>query len=212
MIVGWSGHFTFQGRIQPKGHGSWLIRIMLDSGATSNFISKQFVEEHKIPLERKNKPVPLSVIDGTPLSSKAVTHHTRRCDLTLGMEAEHRETLNLDIIPKANYDVVLRMPWLNVHNSWVHWTKRKLVFESGYSHWATAVVAATIEGSWVASTVEEKADDLPEAYKEYEHLFGEGEGEGEENGLPQHQPWDLSIELMENKNPPWRPIYTMTEP
>ena len=55
---------------------------------------------------------------------------------------------------------------------------------------------------------EEPVEELPEAYKHYEHLFAE---EGA-NKLPPHRPWDLSIELMEEKTPPYRPIYAMSQP
>ena len=145
---------------------------MLDSGATSNFISQRFVETYNIPLKRKARPIPLSVIDGTPISTKAITHQTVTCDLTLGSADEHRETLTLDAIPMATYDVILGMPWLNTHTPWIHWSKRKLVFASGYSHSASATIATTLEGTWIAATTEEElAEELPEAYKDYAHLF-----------------------------------------
>ena len=182
---------------------------MLDSGATSNFVSQRFVETYNVPLKKKARPIPLSVIDGTPISTKAITHQTVACDLTLGPANEHRETLTLDAIPMATYDVILGMPWLNTHTPWIHWSKRKLVFASGYSLSASATVATAVDGTWIAATREEEpAEELPEAYKNYEHLFAE-EGANE---LPPHRPWDLSIELMEGKTPPYRPIYAMSQP
>ena len=87
-----------------------MVRIMLDSGATSNFISQWFVETYNVPLKKKVRPIPLSVIDGTPISMKAITYQTVACDLTLRSANEHRETLTLDMIPMATYDVILGMP------------------------------------------------------------------------------------------------------
>ena len=46
---------------------------------------------------------------------------------------------------------------------------------------------------------EEPVEELPEAYKNYEHLFAE---EGANKLLP-HWLWDLSIELMEGKTLPY---------
>jgi len=46
---------------------------------------------------------------------------------------------------------------------------------------------------------EEPVKELLEAYKNYEYLFAE-EGANE---LPLHQPWNLSIELMEGKTLPY---------
>src|SRR5216117_1989566 len=113
---------------------------MLDSSTTSNFISQWFIETYNIPLKRKARPIPLSVIDGTPISTKAITHQTVTCDLMLGSADEHREMLTLDAIPMATYDVILGIPWLNTHTPWIHWSKRKLVFTSGYLLSASATI------------------------------------------------------------------------
>ena len=97
-----------------------MVWIMLDSGATSNFISQWFVETYNVPLKKKARPILLSVIDGTLISTKAITHQTVACDLMLEPANEHRETLTLDVILMATYDVILGMPWLNIHTSWIH--------------------------------------------------------------------------------------------
>src|SRR5205809_713602 len=55
---------------------------------------------------------------------------------------------------------------------------------------------------------EELVEELPEAYKNYEHLFAEEEA----NKLPLHWLWDLSIELVEGKTLPYQPIYAMSQP
>src|SRR5881396_484859 len=133
-----------------------MVQIMLDSGATSNFISQWFVETYNIPLKKKVRLILLSVINGTPISTKAITHQTVACDLMLGLANEHRETLTLDTIPMATYDVILGMPWLNTHTPWIHWSKRKLVFTSGYSLSASATIATTVDGTWIATMREEE--------------------------------------------------------
>ena len=97
-----------------------MVWIMLDSGTTSNFISQWFVKTYNVPLKKKAKPIPLSVIDGTPISMKAITHQTVACDLMLGSANKYHETLTLDTIPIATYDVILGMPWLNTHIPWIH--------------------------------------------------------------------------------------------
>ena len=60
--------------------------------------------------------------------------------------------------------------------------------------------AVYVDGTWIATMREKKlVKELPEAYKNYEHLFTE-EGANE---LPLYRPWDLSIELMEGKTLPY---------
>ena len=86
----------------------------------SNFISQWFVETYNVLLKKKVRPIPLSVIDGTPISTKAITHQTVACDLTLGSANKHREMLTLDTILMVTYDVILGMPWLNTHTPWIH--------------------------------------------------------------------------------------------
>ena len=136
-------------------------------------------------MKKKARPIPLSVIDGTPISMKVITHQTVACDLMLELANEHRETLTLDTIPMATYDIILGMPWLNMHTPWIHWSKRKLVFTSGYSLSASATIVTTVDSTWIAAMREEEpVEELPEAYKNYEHLFEE-EGANE---LPLHQP------------------------
>ena len=87
-----------------------MVRIMLDSSAMSNFISQWFVETYNVPLKKKARLIPLLVIDGTLISTKAITHQTIVCDLMLGSANEHREMLTLDTIPMVTYDVILGMP------------------------------------------------------------------------------------------------------
>ena len=82
---------------------------MLNSGTTSNFISQWFVETYNVPLKKKVRLIPLSVIDGTLISMKAITHQTVACDLMLRVANEHREMLTLDTISIVTYNIILDM-------------------------------------------------------------------------------------------------------
>ena len=106
----YSGHFTFSSRLQPKEHEYKMVQIMLDSGTTSNFISQWFVETYNIPLKKKARPIPLSVIDGTPISMKVITHQTIVCNLMLGSANEYHKMLTLDEILIVTYNIILGMP------------------------------------------------------------------------------------------------------
>jgi len=56
----------------------------------------------------------------------------------------------------------------------------------------------TMDSTWIAITREEElAEELPEAYKNYEYLFTE---EGANELLP-YWLWNLSIELIKGKTP-----------
>ncbi len=81
---------------------------MIDSGATSNFISKATVDVYRISVSRHKTPIPLTVIDGTPISSGSVTQYTS--STLLGFDIGHQEQLQLHVIPIPSYQVVLGIP------------------------------------------------------------------------------------------------------
>ena len=82
---------------------------MLDSSTTSNFISQWFVETYNVLLKKKARLIPLSVIDGTPISMKAITHQIVVCNLTLGLVNKYHKILTLDVILIVTYDIILDM-------------------------------------------------------------------------------------------------------
>ena len=53
---------------------------LLDSGTTHYFINKSFVNKHSIPTVRKDVSLPIQVIDGSPIITGAITHHTQPND------------------------------------------------------------------------------------------------------------------------------------
>ena len=149
---------------------------MLDSGAMSNFISQQFIETYNIPLKRKARLILLLVIDSTLISTKAIIHQIVTCNLMLGLADKHQEILILDTILIVTYNVILGMLQLNMHTLQIYWSKRKLVFASGYSHSALATITITLEGIWIAMTMEEElVKELLEVYKNYIYLFAKEE-------------------------------------
>jgi hypothetical protein len=75
LEYGSAEHFNVSVRLSFRGI---LINALalIDSGATSNFIHVDFVKTHKIPQLAKDKPIPLEVADGRPISSGHITHST----------------------------------------------------------------------------------------------------------------------------------------
>jgi len=86
-----------------------MVQIMLDSDAISNFISQWFMETYNVLLKKKARLIPLLVIDGTPISTKVITHQTIACNLMLGSANKYHETLTLDTILIVTYNVILGM-------------------------------------------------------------------------------------------------------
>jgi len=59
-------------------HNEIRSRALIDSGATGYaFIDKAFAEPHNFPVFELKEPRPLTVINGRPVSSGAITHITK---------------------------------------------------------------------------------------------------------------------------------------
>ena len=104
---------------------------MLDCGATGNFINSTFASKYNIPLVRKARPIPLFVIDGTPISSGGITHSSVPLLLQFSTPIRHEETSTFEIIP-MNFPVILGLPWLQKHNPQVSWDTFSLRFDSAF--------------------------------------------------------------------------------
>ncbi|MGH2639282.1 MAG: retropepsin-like aspartic protease [Rhabdochlamydiaceae bacterium] len=103
------------------------IRIMIDSGATGNFITEKVATACGFLIQRKKDPYPLMVVDGEPISSNngMVTHETVAMEMV--MLQGHREMMQFDIINMGNHACILGVPWLRKHNPQVNWRDDTIV-------------------------------------------------------------------------------------
>ena len=99
------------------------IRVMLDSGANSNFINHEFAQQYQVPQVKKNQVISLQVIDGTSIMSGGISYHIELCELTF---SNYHEPISFNIIPLSNYDVVLGIPWLCHHNPKICWSNNTI--------------------------------------------------------------------------------------
>jgi hypothetical protein len=83
---------------------------MIDSGATSNFMSAKLTTEKGFRTQKKERPYPLFVVDGEPISSNGgmVTHET--VPMTMTTLQGHKEEIKFDIVHVMNEGCILRMP------------------------------------------------------------------------------------------------------
>jgi hypothetical protein len=63
---------------------------MLDSGTSTCFMDKNFVDLHKLPFVTKRHLIPVEVINGRLLVSRDVTH----------------ETIPLDVVIEGHYSII----------------------------------------------------------------------------------------------------------
>ena len=107
--------------VRGKDH---LVQVMLDSGATGNFIDHGMVNTLQIPLMKKDTPEEVQAVDGKPLSSGPLTEHTTVLQLRMVVGEEHHiEGVRFNVIDAPQYGIILGMPWLQQHNPLINWVR-----------------------------------------------------------------------------------------
>ncbi len=86
-------------------------RIMIDSGATGNFLAQSFARKHRLPWVKKIESVPLQNFDGTPVSTNGgrMDRETAALQLRVGL---HQEEIRMDLTDIPGYDAILGKPWM----------------------------------------------------------------------------------------------------
>ena len=96
--------------------------VMVDSGATSNFISQTFVTRNHIPSSSLTARRTILLADG---STHIVTRQIIALPLTFhGFTG----TVSAHILPLHEYDVILGMAWLVQFNPQIDWQRRTVSF------------------------------------------------------------------------------------
>ena len=225
---------VFRTKCIVDGHETYA---MIDSGASGTFISSWFVSHHGIATrKKKNGGYELTAVDGSSLPD--VDSETMPLQLIF---QQHHETVVLDVVPMARHDIVLGTPWLERHNPHIEWRKRVLTFERclcvidinplhrqssvkdegrtdtqlrqptttpqfGSSSTDTSKV---LQGHKVRTNEGHDApSDIPKEFQRWKRLFQEETGL---DALPKHQPWDHKIRLQPDKDPPWGPLYALSQ-
>ena len=207
-----------------------LASALLDSGANSCFMDKEFALSEKILL--KNLPCPASVvvIDGRPISSGNIVEESEPIRVVLGSFAC---MISFNIISSPEHPVILGLPWFELHNPEIDWRNRTIndfqqkpessclvttnqdskphqispislqkLREDGQTNemFVFAVIANPSSSSQGAGTP------LPTKYLDFEDIFNKAKA----SSLPDHRPYDCPIDLQPGKEPPWGPIYNLS--
>ena len=99
---------------------------MIDSGATEDFIDKQFCIQHQFPVRRLDKARDIYVIDGKSSTVGPITHEAI-IPMNIG---SHREQIRFQVANLQKHEAILGMPWLKKHNPTMNWDKEQISFNS----------------------------------------------------------------------------------
>ena len=95
---------------------------MVDSGATTKFLSRRFVERNRVTTRRLAKPIPLYNIDGTENRDGTITE-VAVLDMAIG---DHREKVVFVVTDIGEEDAIIGLDWLREHNPEIDWERGSL--------------------------------------------------------------------------------------
>jgi transposase InsO family protein len=93
---------------------------LVDSGAQENYIAKDFALRAGLKTLLKRDPYPAIMADG----SRKKIQHKVQADLSPTFGQIHH--VELDILEKAAFDVILGLPWLRDHNPDIDWKNQRI--------------------------------------------------------------------------------------
>ncbi|SRR6266702_324134 len=144
-----------------SAHAMAEREVLVDSGATDNFISKNLLNQLKIAYLPVEVPIKIWNVDGTHNQDGAISHFT---DLQVHT-GEEAKTLCFLITNLGRDEVILGYPWLMAFEPVIHWKDATLdkkcqpVVISSIKPDQTQISATTTKEEW-----EEQINDKEEPY------------------------------------------------
>src|SRR6266571_1195085 len=204
-----------------SAHAMAEREVLVNSGATDNFISKNLLHRLKIRYLPVETPIKIWNVDGTHNQDGTISHFT---DLQVHTGTE-TNTLRFLIMNLGKDEVILGYPWLTAFEPIIHWRDATLdktcqpVVISSIKPEEVQAAAVTTKEEWeeivlqqeepyaslckttTASELAQKAMDptkktfeqmVPEEYRQHARTFNEKES----HRFPPARTWDHAIELL----------------
>ncbi|KAL0198415.1 hypothetical protein M9458_006955, partial [Cirrhinus mrigala] len=191
------------------------VKILLDSGASGNFISSYRLAALSIPPQRQSPTYHITNIQGKPLGRGLVQFCTPELELKIGVL--HSERLSLLVLEEANVDIVLGRPWLVHHQPVIDWEygEPKRWGSICYNQclkFPTKPFPSTnplhLCSTSIESPLHEAATKYPSEYRAFRDVFSKAAA----TKLPPHRPWDCAIELLPGAQLPKGRVYPLSGP
>lgn len=126
------------------------VEAMIDSGATSLFIDKEFAKKIGLKLFPKKSPIPLTLFDGSP--AEDITHQAF-AELHLGKQVQK---LRFDVTTLSHFAIIFGLPGLRTYNPHIDWANEVIEI--------TEDSELALKGTAIAENPEET---VPEELHEY---------------------------------------------
>ena len=84
----------------------------MDSGTTEMFIDRKMTKKHSFKIIRLERPLKVKNVDETENSGENITYQVE----VNVFYKNHVERMRMDVCNSEKTEVILEMPWLQVHN------------------------------------------------------------------------------------------------
>jgi len=100
-------------------HKGVTVKALLDSRAIGMFVDKKFAERNGFKLDKLERPLKVTNVDGSNNSGGNITHKVE-CNVYY---KGHQERIRFDVCNLGRTEVILGMLWLAAHNPEIDWEK-----------------------------------------------------------------------------------------
>lgn len=119
--VATSEHFHIPITLGGRQHTRNVV-AMVDSGASTLFLNRRFVEEHSVRTVRLDQPIPLYNIDHSSNAAGSIKS-VAPLEMSVGT---HRERAIFSVTDIGTEDVIIGIDWLRDHNPEIDWDQGTL--------------------------------------------------------------------------------------
>jgi hypothetical protein len=98
------------------------IRALVDCGATSLFIDREYVKLNRLPTKKLSQVIPVFNVDGTPNEAGCILEVV---ELIVRYE-KHSERVLFAVTGLGRQNLILRITWLREHNPEIDWRTGKV--------------------------------------------------------------------------------------
>ena len=98
-------------------HEGVMVKALLDSGAIEMFMDRKMAAKYGFKLQKLERPVTVRNVDGTNISAGAITYQV---EVNVYYKS-YIKKMRMDVYNLRKTDIILGMPWLQVHNPEINW-------------------------------------------------------------------------------------------
>jgi hypothetical protein len=105
------------------------LQATIDSGVMVNGISPEAAAKNGFMVRKKKESYALNQVDGEAHGHNGEWATQETVELTMRMVRGHEEKIVFDLVPIAEYQVILGATWLRKHNPQIDWLRETIVFD-----------------------------------------------------------------------------------